>query len=164
MNQSARVDLKGTTEIEIARDLRAPIEMVWRAFHEPELVAQWWGLPAHENHITEIDLQPGGRWRFGQRAADGSEVIYGGRYVEIDEPRQFAYTKEWAKTAAADAPTEVEESVITATFEPIDVGTRVVLVCQFDTEEMRNVVASSGMDRMQASYDRMDDLLASLLR
>jgi uncharacterized protein YndB with AHSA1/START domain len=114
-------------------------------------------LDGHTNHITEIDLRPGGRWRFGQRGPDGSEVVFGGVYREIDPPNRFTYTKGWPD--GAESPTD---SVITILFDEHDGGCTVTLLCEFPTRELRDSVAEHGIERLQRSYDRMDTLLASL--
>jgi uncharacterized protein YndB with AHSA1/START domain len=157
---SADVSKSGDTLIVVTRELNAPRELVWEAHHNPQYVSQWWGLPGAANHITEIDLRPGGRWRFGQRQADGSEVIFGGEYRELTPPERFVYTKGWPESSAASA----DESVITISLDETGAGgTKVTLTCEFQSAAVRDKVAESGMDRLQKSYDRMDMLLARLI-
>ncbi|RYE43139.1 MAG: glutathione S-transferase [Hyphomicrobiales bacterium] len=159
---SAVVTPSGGTSIIITRELKASRERVWEAFHDPSLVSQWWGPVGRTNHITEIDLRPGGRWRFGQKAPDGSEVIYGGEYVEIDAPRKFVYTKHWANMPDDEQASNTnKDSVITAIFEEEGGTTTVTLECEFASSFIRDQALESGMERMQRSYDRMDTLLAS---
>ena len=161
---SAVVTKSGDKLIVITRHVDAPRELVWEAHHNPDYVSKWWGLPEAANHITEIDLRPGGRWRFGQRQADGSEVIFTGEYLELDPPKRFVYTKGWpnASDERADDSVDLEDSVITISFEETAMGTMVTLTCEFSSEALRDKVAESGMNRLQKSYDRMDDLLATL--
>ncbi|MEA5456302.1 SRPBCC domain-containing protein [Sinomonas sp. JGH33] len=157
---SAIVTPRGATSLGISRVLDAPRETVWDVHHLPEYVSRWWGLEGHENHITEIDLRPGGRWRFGQRGADGSEVIFGGVYRQIDPPNSFSYTKGWP--GGDPAHDGLEESVITIVFDEHDGRTTVTLICDFPSSSLRDRVASTGMERLQQSYDRMDKLLHAI--
>ena len=162
---SAVVTKSGEKLIVITRHVDAPRELVWEAHHNPDYVSKWWGLPEAANHITEIDLRPGGRWRFGQRQADGSEVIFTGEYLQLDPPRRFVYSKGWPKVPdeRGDHSVDLEDSVITISFEETATGTEVTLTCEFSSEALRDKVAESGMNRLQKSYDRMDDLLKTLL-
>src|ERR1700736_890635 len=162
---SAVVTKSGDKLIVITRHVDAPRELVWEAHHNPDYVSKWWGLPEAANHITEIDLRPGGRWRFGQRQAAGSEVIFTGESLELDPPKRFVYTKGWPKVSdeRGDYSVDLEDSVITISFEETATGTVVPLTCEFSSEALRDKVAESGMNRLQKSYDRMDDLLATLL-
>lgn len=49
-------------EYVLDREFDAPLELVWRTWTEPELIAQWYG-PGIETIIHEFDLRPGGVWR-----------------------------------------------------------------------------------------------------
>jgi uncharacterized protein YndB with AHSA1/START domain len=162
---SAVVTKSGDRKIVIKRHLQAPRELVWEAHHNRDYVRRWWGLRGASNHITEIDLRPGGRWRFGQRNADGSEVIFSGVYVELVAPTHFTYTKGWPRTLPARAgdATASGDSTITISFEETATGTLVTLTCEFSSETLRDKVAGQGMERLQESYDRMDDLLVALV-
>jgi uncharacterized protein YndB with AHSA1/START domain len=163
---SAVVSKAGDRKIVIKRYLRAPRELVWEAHHDVNYVSKWWGLRGAQNHITEIDLRPGGRWRFGQRNVDGSEVIFCGTYVELVAPARFTYTKGWPALSPgrAGGAADSGDSTITISFEETTDGTLVILTCEFSSEQLRNQVAEQGMGRLQESYDRMDDLLATLLQ
>ncbi len=161
---SAVVTKDGARKLVIKRHLRAPRQLVWEAHHDAGYVSKWWGLRGACNHIAEIDLRPGGRWRFGQRNPDGSEVIFCGQYVELVAPARFTYTKGWPSTSAPQGrgAAEAGDSTITISFEETATGTLVTLTCEFDSEELRDKVAEQGMGRLQESYDRMDELLAAL--
>lgn len=157
---SVLVSPKGETTLVISRDLQTSPELAWDVHNEPEHVSKWWGLEGQENHITEVDLRPGGSWRFGQRGPDGTEVIFGGAYRELDRPRMFSYTKDWP---GSDPSSEkLEESLITIWFDGHDHGTTVTLVCEFSSSALRDRVAAGGLDRLRQSYDRMDKLLETL--
>lgn len=148
----AVIEKRGETTIVVTREVGAPRNAVWAAHHDPARVSRWWGLAGCDNHITEIDLRPGGRWRFGQRGPDGAEVVYGGEYREIEAPRRFSYTKEWPGG----------DSLITILFDEHGPdATHVTLLCEFASRELRDDVAERGMGRLRASYDRMDTLLAA---
>ena len=39
-----------------------------------------------------MDVRPGGKWRYINRAADREEVAFYGEYLEVDPPRGFKWT------------------------------------------------------------------------
>lgn len=159
---SAVITIPSDTEIVITREFNAPRQLVWDAFTKPEHVRNWWGLRDHENHITEIDLRVGGSWRFGQRGPDGSEVIFGGEYREIDAPHRAVYTENWLNMPAelGGDPDDGDASVITATFDEHSGRTTVTSVCEYFTQDVRDAVLASGMETgLQESYDRIDEIL-----
>jgi uncharacterized protein YndB with AHSA1/START domain len=49
------------SDMVITRTFDAPIEAVWRTWHEPELVRQWWGPAGFTSPRADMDLREGGR-------------------------------------------------------------------------------------------------------
>ena len=71
-------------EIVATRVFEAPRELVFDAWTSPEHLPHWmlgptgWTMP-----VCEIDLRPGGAWRFVWRKDDGSEMAMHGIYDEV---------------------------------------------------------------------------------
>src|SRR2546421_1573725 len=62
----------GKQEIISTTILDAPRELVFKAYTDPKLFAQWWGPRRYEIKIDKFDSRPGGSWRvehLGARAA-----------------------------------------------------------------------------------------------
>lgn len=59
-------------EIVFARVIDAPRELVYAAWTDPEQIQQWFGPEGMEIETHEIDLRPGGVWRFDMVVADGT--------------------------------------------------------------------------------------------
>ena len=74
------------------RTFDAPRERVWQAFTDPELVPRWWGKHGTTTIVEEMDVRPGGRWRYINRAADREDAVFYGEYLEVDPPRGFKWT------------------------------------------------------------------------
>ena len=49
-----------TRDIVITRVFNAPIEQVWSAWHEPDLVKQWWGPTGFTCPVANMDFREGG--------------------------------------------------------------------------------------------------------
>jgi uncharacterized protein YndB with AHSA1/START domain len=80
-----REDSIDTTDREISatRIFNAPRELVFRAWTEPDHIAQWWGPKGFTNTFYEFDLKPGGRWRFTMHGPDGVNYPNESVFVEI---------------------------------------------------------------------------------
>ncbi len=50
-------------EIVITRIFNAPRELVFKAWTDPEQVAQWWGPKGFTTRVVDLDLRSGGQWR-----------------------------------------------------------------------------------------------------
>lgn len=89
---AVEVTLPGDRQIVITRSFDAPRAIVFEAWTRAEHVTHWWdpaGLPLL---ICEIDLRPGGAFRFINRAPDGSPgPSFSGVYQEITPPEKLVF-------------------------------------------------------------------------
>ena len=80
------------SEIEIA----APPQRVFRALIDREQALQWGTNDAFEMTLWEMDVRPGGKWRFVSKerkgAGAGKDFDHQGEIVEIDPPRLLSYS------------------------------------------------------------------------
>jgi uncharacterized protein YndB with AHSA1/START domain len=62
-------------EIILTRLFDAPRRLVFDAMTKPEHVRRWWGIldDKHSVPVCEIDLRPGGAWRFVGRGHKGAD-------------------------------------------------------------------------------------------
>jgi len=74
------------------RTFDTPRELVWQAFMDPERVPSWWGPHGTTATVVEMDVRPGGRWRYISRAADRDDVPFMGEYLEVEPPKSFKQT------------------------------------------------------------------------
>ena len=155
-DRELKVTTAGEHEIHAERWFDAPRERVWQAFTDPELIPQWWGLRSTTTIVDELELRPGGKWRFVQRSDDGSETGFRGEYREIRGPESLTWTFEWE-----GMPGHI--STETVTFTEQDGGTLVSTASVFDNREDRDGMVESGMeDGMRETYDRLAELLAKV--
>jgi uncharacterized protein YndB with AHSA1/START domain len=150
---------QGDREIVMTRALDAPRRLVFDAFTKPELVKQWLlGPPGWSMPICEIDLRVGGVYRYvWRRDSDGSEMGMGGVYREIAAPERLVATEKF------DQPWYPGEAVGTTVLVEQGGKTAITQTVLYQSQEARDAVLKSGMERgVAASYDRLADLLASL--
>jgi uncharacterized protein YndB with AHSA1/START domain len=121
-------------------------------------VKQWWGCLAegYSVPVCEIDLRPGGAWRFVNRLPNGKEVAFHGVYREIARPERVVNTEIFEEYPDV-------ESVVTTILAEEKGKTRLTVTAAYPSVEVRDMVLKSGMDRGAAlSYDRLEEV-ATLL-
>jgi uncharacterized protein YndB with AHSA1/START domain len=146
-------------EIRMTRLFNAPRPLVFEAMTKPEHVTQWWGRlgEGYSVPVCEIDLRVGGRWRFVNRHPHG-EAGFHGEYLEVAPPGRVVFTEIFE-----DFPDTV--SVVTAELAEEDGKTRLIATVRYPSPEVRDMVLSTGMSTGAGiSYDRLEDLVASLQR
>jgi uncharacterized protein YndB with AHSA1/START domain len=153
---SAVVSLPSDTEILITRDFDAPRHLVFRAWTTPELIRRWWSGDRGEVTSIEVDLRPGGRWRYVMIANAGFEVAFRGEYHEIVPSERIVSTEIFEPMPDAGALT-------TTTFEEKDARTRVSILVQHRNKENRDAHVASGMeDGLQEALNYLEQVARSL--
>jgi uncharacterized protein YndB with AHSA1/START domain len=143
-------------EIAMTRVFDAPRELVFKAYTDPSLIPQWWGPRGFTTTVDQMDVRPGGVWRFVLRGPDGSEDAFNGVYREIAPPQRIVSTFEFE-----GMPGHV--SVETLTLEEHTGKTKVTSTSLFQTVEDRDGMLQSGMEAGAAeTYDRFAELLEAL--
>jgi uncharacterized protein YndB with AHSA1/START domain len=145
-------------QIVMTRLFDAPRQLVWDAMTKPEHVRRWWGIldERYSVPVCEIDLRPGGAWRFIGRSPDGDIPAFYGVYREIAAPERLVFTEIFE-------PFPDAESVVTAVYTDENGRTRLTVTCEYPSREVRDMVVASGMERGAAiSYDRLEELVKEL--
>src|SRR5688500_11928262 len=88
-SNAATLTFPSDREMVITRLFNAPRKLVFEASTKPEHVRQWWGPRGTSLAVCEIDLRPGGKWRYVIRGADGQEFAFSGVYREIVAPERM---------------------------------------------------------------------------
>jgi uncharacterized protein YndB with AHSA1/START domain len=153
---SAVVTLPSDTQILITREFDAPRQLVYRAYTTPELIGRWWSGDRGEVTSAEVDLRPGGSWRYVMTANAGFEVAFHGEYQEIIPAERIVSTEvyEGAPDAAA---------VVTTTFAEHSGRTTLSILVQHISRENRDMHLNSGMEAgMQESLNHLEQVARTL--
>jgi len=146
----------GKQEILVTREFDAPRELVFKAFTDPKLIAQWWGPRHFSTEVDEMDVRPGGRWRFVNRDAEGNEYAFHGVYHEILAPERVIDTFEFE-----GLPETGHVTLETMKLEELPSGrTRLNVQSVFQSVADRDGMLQSGMEGgISDTYDRLEELL-----
>lgn len=156
---SFQVSTPSEQEVRMTRLFNAPRQLVFDAMTKPEHVRRWWGClsEGYSVPVCEIDLRPGGKWRFVNRHPNG-EAAFHGEYKEITPPSRLVFTEIFE-----DYPDTV--TVVTSVFTEEAGKTRMTVTVRYPSLEVRDIVLSTGMaEGAGISYDRLEDLLAAQQR
>jgi uncharacterized protein YndB with AHSA1/START domain len=153
---SAVVTLPTDTQILITREFDAPRHLVYRAFTTPELIKRWWAGERGEVTSAEVDLRPGGNWRYVMIANGGFEVAFHGEYREIIPDERIVTTDVFEGMPDAAA-------VTTTTFAEKDGRTTLSILVEHSSQQHRDAHINSGMEAgMQESMNKLEQVARSL--
>jgi uncharacterized protein YndB with AHSA1/START domain len=154
-------DAQTATEqaVVIERIFDAPVEMVWRAWTEPEHFKRWMGPKGYTCPALEIDLRVGGKFLGAMRSPEGQDIWSTGVYREIIPFKRLVTTDSFADENGNVVPAshygiEVDmplEMTVTVTFE--DLGGRTKLTLQHEG------MPADGAQGWNESFDKLAAIL-----
>ncbi len=162
----AEVSLPSDTEVRVTRSFHAPRTLVWQAHTDPELLRRWmYGYPGWSLPVCEMDVRPGGKYRWRWRSDEGGQEFgFFGEFKEVDAPARMTQEEyfdpgdvgDLAGAMPVDNPTTNR-----STFTESNGVTTLVLLMDYGSREARDAALSTGMtDGMETSYERLDTMLA----
>jgi uncharacterized protein (TIGR03086 family) len=152
--ETLTVEPVGDRTVRIVRSFRAPRQLVFDAHTKPELVPRWMGPADWPFTSCEIDLRPGGGFRYEMRGPGGEQMVMRGTYREVDPPSRVV------ATVTFDDDWTGGETVETTTFDEVGGITTVTLLVEYASRESRDGALATGMTAgMEAGFRRLDDLV-----
>ena len=144
---------EGVPFIDFEREFDHPVELVFRAHKDPDLIRRWLGPRGYEMEVDHYDFTTGGGYRYIHRV-NGEEYAFNGVFHVVRE-NEFAI-----QTFEFEGYPDVV-SIESITFERLDGGrTRLRGHAVYPTMEARDGMVGSGMETgMNAGYAKLDDVL-----
>jgi uncharacterized protein YndB with AHSA1/START domain len=142
-------------EIKIERAFAAPRTRVFDALTRPALVKQWLlGPPGWTMPVCEIDLRPGGKFRYVWRHRGKDDMGVSGTYREVVRPERIVHTEVFDEDWTGGPTT------VTTQLGERDGRTTLTITVLYATRESRDGALRSGMESgMESSYATLDQLL-----
>ena len=159
---TAQVTLPSDTEVRVTRSFHAPRTLVWQAHTVPDLMRRWLGYPGWSMPVCEMNVRPGGRFRWRWRSDEnGQEFGFSGTFAEVTEPAVLSYDQHFEPGEFDTAMPRDNPTRIRSTYTEENGITTLVTVMDFGSKEARDAAISTGMtDGMEVSYQQLDGLLA----
>jgi uncharacterized protein YndB with AHSA1/START domain/pimeloyl-ACP methyl ester carboxylesterase len=154
---------ESSNTVHIRRTYRAGIDRAWWAWTDAEAISRWWGPQGWVATVYEMDVRPGGRWRFQIAPVDGSAapVRSIATYTAVVAHAELAYDDAFADEAwRADGTGTFPTAV---TFASTGTGCTVNVAATFpDDESLQRAVELQMAEGYAEALDRLGDLLDDL--
>jgi uncharacterized protein YndB with AHSA1/START domain len=121
-------------EIVIDRVVKAPRELVWKAWTELHHLERWWGPNGCTTTTHEIEVRPGGVWRFIMHGPDGTDYRNRIMFREVTPPERLVYAHD------DDGEGLSSGFLTTVTFRDVGGKTRVTMRGLFPSKAERDRV------------------------
>ncbi len=141
----------------ISREIDAPRERVWEAFTNPEHLVHWWGPDGFTNTFHEIDVRPGGVWRFMMHGPDGTNYPNRIVFLEVEKPSRLVYDHD------GDGDSETDHRFrSTVTLDDVRGRTTVTLHSVFETQADYDLATKYAIEGGEQTLGRLADYVATM--
>ena len=146
---------KNNREIVTARVFDAPQQMMFKAWTDPEHLAQWWGPSGFTNIFHVFELKPGGLWDFTMQGPNGKGFHNQCVFIEIANPERVVFKH----------LLPVHEFIVTATFEPVE-GNKTLTTFRmlFNTVEDCDHAKKYVVEANEQNFDRLESVITNLVK
>ncbi len=152
-------------EIVIKRMFDAPRELVWQAWTDRSHIGEWWGPRGFTTRVTELDLRPGGRWRYVMVGPDGAEYPVKGVFREVVCFERIVTSDEFDAGFELAHGTDLPKGiVITSLFEEVGGKTKLTLrIMHASAEDRRKHEEMGVLGGWNSSFECLDEHLAKII-
>jgi uncharacterized protein YndB with AHSA1/START domain len=140
--------------IVLNRAFAHPRRRVFDALTRPDLLVRWHGAQGWHLVVCEVDLRPGGAWRFVSEGPGGETMGMSGAYLEVEPPARLVHTEAfdgWDEGHAVVTTDLVEEGGRTS----------MTATVRYPSQRLRDAMLATNMARgVGESYERLAAVLA----
>lgn len=145
---------EGVPYITITREFDAPVEAVFRAHKDPDLVKQWLGPNGYDMKIETYDFSTGGRYRYIHTNPAGTTFAFNGVFHVVRENEFAIQTFEYE---------DYQDVVSIEALTFVDLGdgrSRLEIHSTYPSIETRDGMAQSGMEKgVTEGYERLEAIV-----
>lgn len=164
MNGTLQFDFSVNKEnktITVKRAFAAPLEKVWAAWTQSEILDQWWAPKPYKARTKSMDFRPGGHWLYAMVGPDDSSMWCRADYKSVDTLKSYSAEDAFCDetgTIVQDFP----NSLWTNTFTSEGDNTLVSIVIKYKKlEDLEKIIEMGFKEGFTAGLENLDAYLQS---
>lgn len=154
-------DLK-TKTILVSREFNAPVELVWRAFTESEILDKWWGPEPWRAETKFQDFSVGGYWLYAMVGPENEKHWGRMNYMSIDTPNYFELEDVFCdEDGNPNLDLPVSKGI--NEFTPTSAGTRVEFKMAYSSVEQIQTIVEMGFEEgITTCFEQLNQWLGTM--
>jgi uncharacterized protein YndB with AHSA1/START domain len=141
-------------EIISTRTYDASREAVFNAWLSPDAIGEWWGPTGFTTTTHEMNVTPGGTWRFIMHGPDGTDFPSKITFLEVVKPERIVYSH------GGNGDNSVAPFEVAVSFEDVGGKTKLTMKMIFSTADVRKEMEAYGV--VEGNKQTLDRLAAYL--
>jgi uncharacterized protein YndB with AHSA1/START domain len=150
----------GEKDFVMERIFDAPRGLVFKAFSEPERLASWWAPRPYKVTDCQIDLRPGGEWRYAMCSPKGEKEWIKCVYSEVVQAERIVYSACFVDETGHPIQGSPPDQRVTITFGDHGDQTIVALHFEFATaDDFKTTVGMGILPGLTMALGNLDECL-----
>ena len=146
-------------KIVIVREFNAPLEEVWKAWTESEILDKWWAPKPWKAKTKSMDFSEGGVWLYSMVGPDGTESFCRADFKKIIQKKSFTVDDAFCDEKG-NITDEFPRMHWKNEFSSTGTGTQVQVEITFSSEaDMQKVMEMGFESGFTAAHDNLDEIL-----
>lgn len=140
-------------EICTEETFNVPVELMWKAWTDPDHIAVWWGPAGFTTTIHVMDVQQNGEWKLTLHGPDGTNYPNRSIYQEIDPFKKIVFEH------------FNPHFITTVLFTSEGQKTKLTWTMLFDSPEMREIIVKThnADEGQEQNMERLANYLARVI-
>ncbi|MFD2036816.1 SRPBCC domain-containing protein [Belliella marina] len=152
---------KANNQIKVERSFNAPIDLVWAAWTESDILDQWWAPKPWVAKTKSMDFREGGHWHYAMVGPENEEHWARVDYLTINPEKHFSAYDGFAD-ADGNPNTALPRNKWENNFTEQDQGTMVDILLSFQTlDDLEKVIEMGFKEGFTAGLENLDQYIAS---
>jgi uncharacterized protein YndB with AHSA1/START domain len=148
-------------KIHVVREFNAPVENVWKAWTDPDLLEKWWGPKPWVAITKSMDFTVGGAWLYYMAGPEGQKFWSHVKFTAIETGSRFSIDTVFSDENGNAAP-GAKAGHWDNKFIALGNKTKVVVDISFDDEATIKMLVEMGFQGgFTMGLNQLDELLAS---
>lgn len=132
-------------KITVVREFAAPVERVWKAWTEQDLLDQWWAPKPWKAQTKTMDFREGGHWLYAMVGPDGEKHWSRIDFKKIELNRSYI-GDDYFTDESGNKNTELPSLGWKTTFSVSGNSTKVTIEITFTSEEDLKKILEMGFE------------------
>ena len=132
-------------KLTITRQFDAPVEKVWRAWTESDLLDQWWAPKPYQAETKSMNFKPGGVWLYAMVGPDNFKQWCKAEYTSITPNKSFQAVDMFCDENG-NRNQDFPSMNWKVNFSPVTSGTKVLVEITFGSEADLQKILETGFE------------------
>ncbi|NII27047.1 SRPBCC domain-containing protein [Pseudoflavitalea sp. X16] len=147
-------------KVHVVREFDAPVEQVWKAWTESEILDQWWAPRPWKTETKSMDFREGGRWLYSMVGPEGERHYCLADYQKIVPNKSYTYIDAFCDENGNKGE-DFPNMHWLVEFKATGQGTTVAIEISFSSEDSFQKIIEMGFEQgFTMALGNLDEVLA----